>query len=244
MPSDLRGAVPIPAKKNSHSGHKVTERNLNKQALISHLTYMSWYFIIQPYIPITTYFFIQTNKTRTRPSLRGYKTPLQKLLTQSAWPSTHEIHFFWHFWETESHSKCPVPLYLTLFPAPLPQWSLSLRNRNCAVDVSAGAGITGSLVLCIRNVRATCMKSHQHGCLNETQTRTAPMDMLTWKRRTREASTNELGATGEHQKQEKLSSPEESPQTAYLIPNDQFWDHMHKSNSIWMEQVVLLCLCI
>ena len=70
------------------------------------------------------------------------------------------------------------------------------------------------------------------------------MDMLTWKRRTREASTNELGATGEHQKQEKLSSPEESPQTGYLIPNDQFWDHMHKSNSIWMEQVVLLCLCI
>lgn len=46
----------------------------------------------------------------------------------------------------------------------------SQRNRMSAMRLS---------VLDVRD--ATPMKSHQHGCLNKTQTRMAPTDILTWR---------------------------------------------------------------
>lgn len=87
--------------------------------------------------------------------------------------------------ENHNWTKCrvgdPNPklfIYKTT-PAPKAQGTLqkgawkdckSRRNRKCAERLSP------------RNVReAIFMKSHHYGCINQTWTWTAPIDMLTWK---------------------------------------------------------------
>lgn len=44
------------------------------------------------------------------------------------------------------HSTCPGPLALTIFPAPLPQYILSIRYRGLLVDVSGGVSAFGGLI--------------------------------------------------------------------------------------------------
>lgn len=73
--------------------------------------------------------------------LSWLRSCLSSHVSETAWG-----HLLCHTQKTQSDSRHPSPLDLTIFPPTLLECSLSLGWRRCVVDVSLGLGSLESMV--------------------------------------------------------------------------------------------------
>lgn len=99
-----------------------------------------------------------------------------------------------------------------------------------------------------RNVReATPRKSHPHGSLNKTRTRTTQIDLLAHGRgKPYQASTLDKELRAGMLRAEEIVFPREEPLTWFSNSKKSAWDHTYKQHYVDYESCVYIfrCMCV